>query len=136
MIAQIALGVMIGLAQATEPTGTLTLACQGTKQWSDDAKPEATSTGIILNFAAGTLEGFGSDVTFPMRITDVTETTISFTGDNWNDPKRTASFSMFGTIDRVTGAVEATLAGTMVGPAKKTWSAQYVLKCKPTQRMF
>jgi hypothetical protein len=126
-------GLSVATAQSAEPSGTLTLACQGTTQWSGEAKPETTSIGIILDFAAGTLEGFGSDVRFPIRITDVTETTIAFNGNNWNDPKKMHSLSISGTIDRVTGAVEATLAGAM---AKKTWSASYVLKCKPTQRMF
>ena len=135
MIARIALGVIITLAQAAEPTGTLTLACKGTTQWSDDAKPEPTSTGVIIDFTARTLEGFGRDVSFPIRITDVTETTIGFMGNNWNQPNRMVSFSISGTIDRVTGAVEATFAGAMAS-GKSTWSAHYVLQCKPTQRMF
>jgi hypothetical protein len=134
MIARIA--VLALAALAAEPTGTLTLACQGTTQWSDEAKPEPTSTGLIIDFTARTLEGFGRDVTFPIRITDVTETTIQFTGNNWSDPNKTASFNIFGTIDRVIGAVEATLTGTMMVGQRTSWSASYLLKCKPTQRMF
>ena len=123
----------ISTAQAAEPTGTLTLACEGTTKWSDDAKPEPTFTGIIIDFGARTIEGFARDVSFPILITDVTETTIRFMGNNWNDPKNFTSFSIDGTIDRVTGAVEATFVGVM---GKEKWSATYVLKCKPTQRMF
>jgi hypothetical protein len=35
LIAQIALGIIIGLAQAAEPTGTLTLACEGAEITTD-----------------------------------------------------------------------------------------------------
>ena len=68
-------------AQAAEPTGTLTLACKGTvtNTTMDDAKPEQFSQGIIVNFTARTVDGFGS----PVKITDVDEVTVSF----WGGPK-------------------------------------------------
>jgi hypothetical protein len=50
--------------------------------------------------------------------------------------KRAVSYSMNGTIDRVTGAVEA---GFMSFPKEGwglTWTTSYALKCRPTQRMF
>ena len=42
MIARTALGVIVALAQATELTGTLTLACQGTTTdtATEGSKPE------------------------------------------------------------------------------------------------
>jgi hypothetical protein len=121
-------------AQATEPTGTLTLACNGTAQ-TGDFKPEPTSVGIIINFAAQTIEGFHSDVNFQIVITDITETAITFAGSNL-DPKRTITEDIHGTIDRVTGTVEAIYAGSPVRGSGKGWTMIYSLKCKPTQRMF
>ena len=54
LIAQIALGVIIGLAQAAEPKGTLTLACQGTKSETTpriaDADQSSVSVDIIIDF--------------------------------------------------------------------------------------
>jgi hypothetical protein len=67
-------------------------------------------------------------------ITDVSETTIAFAGSS--DPTATVSYSMNGTIDRVTGAVEA---GFMSFPKEgygQTWTSSYALKCRPAQRMF
>jgi hypothetical protein len=132
LIAQLALMLLVSTAQAAEPT-TLTLACQGTAQWSDDAKPVPTSMGIIIDFAALTLEGFGSDVTFPIRITDITETALTFSGNNLNK-KGAASFSINGTIDRVTGAVEAILAGSV--PKKPPWFSNSTCRSRASNRAF
>lgn len=45
-------------ARAAEPA-TLTLACTGTAtSETEDAKPEPVSMGIIVNFTAGTVNGF------------------------------------------------------------------------------
>jgi hypothetical protein len=101
----------LSTAQAAEPTGTLTLACQGeTKEMEPQlgAKPEPISMGIILDFAARTVEGFGSDATFRIVIGNITETLIDFIGDNSADLTRLYEYRIFGTIDRVTGVVEAT----------------------------
>ena len=45
-------------AQAAEPTGTLTLACEGTTRLNYDDADEPSSMGIIVNFAARTVTGF------------------------------------------------------------------------------
>jgi hypothetical protein len=42
------------------------------------ANPEPTSMGIILDFAARTVEGFGSDARFRIVIENITETSIGF----------------------------------------------------------
>jgi hypothetical protein len=63
-------GLWMSSAQAAEPTGTLALACHGmTKEIAPQlgAKPEPISMGIIVDFAARTLEGFGSDATFRIQ---------------------------------------------------------------------
>jgi hypothetical protein len=47
------------------------------------------------------------------------------------------SYNMNGTIDRVTGTVEAGLTSSPEeGHGLKTWTTSYSLKCKPAQRMF
>ena len=112
------------VTQAAEPTGTLTLACQGTAIADaasfPDARPEPISMGIIVDFAARTVEGFSL---IRAKIIEVTETSVSFRGSD------DTHGSVIGGIDRVTGAVEA-----FTSLAKVTTS--YSLKCKPTQRMF
>ena len=56
----LALGLLA--AQAAEPTGTLTLACEGTTTDTvgPDAKPEPISMGVVVNFTTRTVQGFGS----------------------------------------------------------------------------
>jgi hypothetical protein len=117
----------LSIAQAAEPTGTLTLACQGTAKLGQKTDP--ISKGIIVNFADRTVHGFGypgaSDrFDYPVKITGMNEVIIAFHGLNHD-----ASESISGSIDRVTGDVEArndTPSAILV----------YTLKCKPTQRMF
>jgi hypothetical protein len=52
----------LSTAQAAEPTGTLTLACQGTATDKTDlreaAKPEPVSMGLIIDFTTKTGCGF------------------------------------------------------------------------------
>jgi len=44
--------------------------------------------------------------------------------------------SIFGSIDRVTGDVEATQLATDIKTGKTIASTNYALKCRPAQRMF
>jgi hypothetical protein len=127
--AAIAMILVAGLsttAQAVE-TGTLTLACKGTiGKAYQNVDPEPLSMGLVVNFTAGTVQGFPHLQYVPIiKITGMNETTVEFGGSNdyW-------SFS--GTIDRVTGDVQA-LQNEM--PDVRV-SFKYLLKCKPTQRMF
>jgi hypothetical protein len=108
-------------AQATEPTGKLTLACRGTAiaESFPDAKPEPISMGIIVDFAAGTVDGFGL---ISAQIIGVDKTKVRFRGRDENE-------FVVGGIDRVTGDVGAT---TVLGKV----ATSYSLQCKPTQQMF
>jgi hypothetical protein len=113
-------------AQAADPT--LTLACQGTTTVGmEDAKPEPISMGIIVNFTDRTVQGgFGYPPVFydfPVKITSMNEATVVFHGSN-----QTGQWSITGSIDRVTGDVEAKTEGPT--------SIHYALKCRPAQRMF
>ena len=138
----IALAAMVAgpTAQAAEPRGTLMFACEGTKietqPYGGDAEQRETiSMGIIIDFAAGTVTGFRSEelLVRPV-ITDVSETTISFTGSS--DPTATVSYSMNGNIDRMTGALEAGFISSPKEGYGLKWTRSYRLKCKPAQRMF
>ena len=82
----------ISTARAAEPTGTLTLACQGTVTGTGtEEKPELISMGVIVNFTTGMVQGF--DVL--ARVTTVDDVVITFNRSN--------SPLIDGTIDRVTG---------------------------------
>ena len=128
----------LSTAQAAEPTGTLTLACQGTATDKTDlreaAKPEPVSMGLIIDFTTKTVAGF--DRVLPsfsagrVKITVVDSTRIGFSGTAGNGA------AIFGTVDRITGDVEAATEHWNYETNKLQWAKGYSLKCKPTQRMF
>jgi hypothetical protein len=134
-----ALLLATGAAQATE---TLTLACKGTVGPIDHNKPrEPISMGVVVNFTDWTVHGFdaggmwfGGSKDQPAKVTNSTETEIYFEGKG-----RSFGFDRIvsGTIDRVTGDIEASSHleenGRHVPFDEGT---MYELKCKPTQRMF
>jgi hypothetical protein len=101
----------------------LALACEGTvdDKINLDAKSKPISMGIIVNFAARTVTGF-TGANFPVAITRIDDGRILFRGLNLNS----ASFAaVYGSIDRVTGAVEATTDGL---PTLNSLT-RYSLKC-------
>ena len=133
LIAQ-ALGVIIALSHAAEPTGTLTLACEGTttNTLGPDGKPEPISMGVIVNFTTQTVQGFGSGLLdYPVEITAANEVIIAFSGAN--KPSNVGQHNISGAIDLVTGELEAT---SSFWSTTGSVSTSYSLKCKPTQRMF
>jgi hypothetical protein len=136
-IARIAVPMLLVLAataQAAEPTGTLTLACQGTATDKTDlreaAKPEPVSMGLIIDFTTKTVAGF--DRVLPsfsagrVKITVVDSTSIGFSGTAVNGA------AIFGTVDRITGDVEAATEHWNYETNKLQWATGYSLKCKPT----
>ena len=102
---------------------TLALTCEGTvaDKINRDAKPEPISMGIIVNFTSRTVTGFRG-ATFPVAITTIDDVHISFRGLN-SSPALFAA--VYGSIDRVTGAVEATMDGL---PTLRSLT-RYSLKC-------
>ena len=101
----------------------LALACKGTvdDKINLDAKPKPISIGIIVNLTARTVTGF-TGANFPVAITSIDDGRILFRGLN----STPASFAaVYGSIDRVTGAVEATTDGL---PTLNSLS-RYSLKC-------
>jgi hypothetical protein len=127
--------MLVSTAQAADTT--LTLACEGTKTETFYGRSERrnVSLSIIINFAARTVTGFREEERLvELTIDDISETTISFAGSN---SAAMVSYNMNGTIDRVTGTVEAGLTSfPEEGHGLKTWTTSYALKCKPAQRMF
>ena len=128
------LGIIIAVAQAAEPRGTLTLACKGTKSETTpriaEANQSSISLDIIIDFGARTIIGFPLPSVCELdqpAIREITETTIFFTGCSPID--LTVSYSFHGTFDRGTGAMEA----GFIGIGDVTWTRSFSLKCKPTR---
>lgn len=128
----LALG-FIATAQA-QPT-TLTLACQG-KTNSVTNPDEPISMGIIVNFTNRTVQGFGFPglIDIPVKITAANEVTVAFEGHQQVFP--TSIESIQGSIDRVTGDMEATSRSSDPKTSEILFQMTYTLKCRPTQRMF
>jgi hypothetical protein len=66
----------------------------------------------------------------PVNITGINEVTVTFGGSRrsgWGDN------NLSGTIDRVTGDVEA---NSTLTDGKHSATITYSLKCRPTQRLF
>ena len=124
-------GLSMSAAQSAEPTGTLTLACEGTAiNLVPDAKPISVSMGIIVDFADRTVKGFTTTPTDEVKVDSVNEMTIAFSGSGLG------KWTINGKIDRVTGALEATTRISDPVTHRIAGGANYSLKCKPAQRMF
>jgi hypothetical protein len=130
MKAVMMLALGFSIAQAAEPTGTLTLACQGTTI-IEGKQTEPVSMSISINFADRSVHGFGGGAI--VKITNMDELTIDFDGTDPKAPNQVTSWDVHGNMDRVTGYVWATIS--LRGPAA-TSSMRHSLKCKPTQRIF
>jgi hypothetical protein len=132
------LALALSTSHAAEPTGTLTLACQGMAtdktDLSEEAKPKPVSMGLIIDFTTKTVAGFErvfpSSSTARVEITVVDKTTIGFSGTDG------MGGAVFGTIDRIVSDVEAVAEHWNRETNKLQWATGYSLKCKPTQRVF
>jgi hypothetical protein len=126
------------VATAQGQPATLTLACKGTTSGPlmPDEKPQSISMGIIVNFSARTVQGFGYPglIHYPVAITAANDVTIAFNGHEQFGS--TSLHTISGSIDRVTGDVEAT--SSLIDPKTNKFISQtaYALQCRPTQRMF
>jgi hypothetical protein len=131
----IALTAMVASPTAHAADTTLTLACQGTTNFNN-AKLEPISMGIIVDFTNRTVQGFGfpDSHDFPVKITGMNEVTVAFHGSNEaGKGPISPDMSITGSIDRVTGDVEARSA---TSSDTSLTILRYALKCRPTQRMF
>src|SRR5262249_43439061 len=101
--------VQCGLAMTAlaQQPATLTLACKGTATWgATPDKKEPISMGLIVNFTSRTVQGFGYPglIDYTVKITAANDVTVAFEGDQ---KLSSSTSSIGGTIDRVTGDVEA-----------------------------
>jgi len=108
------------------------LSCQGTVKEDIKPQPVSMSMGIIVDFSDRTVKGFGVSGLDTVAITSVTETDVGFSTPIESNPSWTAT----GSIDRMTGALEATTRMWDVSTHSILVVSRYSLKCKPTQRMF
>jgi hypothetical protein len=121
-------------AQA-QPT-TLTLACKGTTteyRLQGATLEQPVSMGIIVNLADRTVQGFGFPFDAePLKIGYVNDVEVRFGGQQETSVRSTIN----GSINRVTGEVNA----TWLFVDKKTGNLEphmtYTLQCRLTQRMF
>jgi hypothetical protein len=89
--------------------------------------------GIIVNFTKRTVQGFGYPglLDFPVNITAWNDVTVAFAGSD-----KFSRSSIMGSIDRVTGDVEAAYSSTAAKTGEIVMSTSYSPKCRPAQRMF
>jgi hypothetical protein len=135
--------ILAGFTVAQAEPNTLTLACTGTiteeDAQSQNKQTKPISMGIIVNFATGAVQGFDffepkSLMDYPVKITGATDVKVEFQGSK--DLFGSQTLSTRGTIDRVTGDVEATSMSLNAKTNKIIGQVDWALKCKPTQRMF
>jgi hypothetical protein len=90
--------------------------------------------GIIFDFTTQSVKGFGYPGLgdFPVTITGTDDVKIVFEGHQQPSP---ITRRIIGSIDRVTGYLEAT-STTTDNIEGKTAETTYELQCKPAQRMF
>lgn len=116
---------------------TLTLACKGTATEYlanlTTEEPQPISMGIIVNLADHTVQGFPWPFDLhPLEIGYVNDTTVRFGGKEEGEVLSNIS----GSINRVTGDVEATWSFIDQKAGKIEPHITYSLQCRPAQRMF
>jgi hypothetical protein len=114
-------GLWVTTADVAEEV--VTLACEGTKdagyRTRADSTTEPISTDLIINFTTKTVMGF---IDLPVAIRAIDKVSITF-----GDSSRTGAFTISGSIDRVSGDVEAF---SSVGSG----ITHFLLHCEPKQR--
>jgi hypothetical protein len=90
--------------------------------------------GIVVNFIDQTVQGFYLPelLEIPVKITAANKV-VAFGGQRKSPSTLT---SIRGSVDRVTGDLEATLAVSEPKTSKIYSTTIYALKCRPTQSLF
>jgi hypothetical protein len=125
--------LLVASAADAQQPATLTFACKGTTTWGGQESPYKMS--VILNFTDRTVQGFGTPglLDYPVRITGANDVMIVFGG---SQEMAGSVASTQGSIDRVTGDLEAATTLTDQKTSKTYSTTTYSLQCKPAQRMF
>jgi len=122
-------------AQAQQPA-TLTLACKGTTTehlTTGDQDAQPISMGIIVNLADRTVQGFGYPFDLrPLEIGYVNDVEVRFGGKE----ETSVRSIIIGSINRVTGDVDATWSFIDQKTGNLEPHLTYTLQCKPAQRML
>ena len=130
--------LVVGFSTAQAEPGTLTLACTGTTTFPmGPPSHQPVSMGIIVNFTARYVQGLdfgypGLD-DFPVKITAMNDVTVEFSGSQRRSPSR---WTIDGSIDRVTGDLNATSTMRNIMSNEIVAEQTYALKCRPAQRLF
>jgi hypothetical protein len=121
-------------ARAADTKGLITLSCEGTvRSGPGPGDVERVNERVIfVNLAEHTVTGFVTSTGSALiaNIVHVDDTSVDFIGDS-------TSSSVFGTIDRVTGATTVhttTWARDKILGGKITRGLSYYLVCKATNR--
>jgi hypothetical protein len=135
LLAFVAIALAALAAQAAAEPETLTLACEGTvtdpANWPRPKPVLTISMGIIVNLKARTVTGFISD--YRPGVSDYRPVATIDRFDDMHITFRDPAGTMQGSIDRVTGAVEAS---TTIVEAGAWENRRYSLKCTATERKF
>jgi hypothetical protein len=124
----IALTAMVtcGLVTA-QAANRLTLACKGVETTTGGiSSSEQVSMGVIVDFQKKVILGLGL-YDLPIPITGIDETTVFFAVEGKD---------ISGTLDRVTGALDAKSITTNLSTQEPMLWVTLTLRCKPAQRMF
>jgi hypothetical protein len=119
-------GLCTSSVLADEPTGTLTLACTGTKTSQGGAagtSSEQINRSIMVDFEKKSVMGLSDS---RVAISNVDETTITLSGAD-------TGWVMNGGIDRVTGSLYAVFNQVDPNTRQTILSISYDLQCQPAQ---
>lgn len=126
-----------GVAHAAD-AAIVNLSCDGTFGIVGDqtgTREPVTKMGLVVNLAEHTVLFDG----VLAHIDKIDAATISFNGEGDVSLPGTGTLgkvSVFGEIDRVTGAVSATTANTSAMDNKVVGTENYDLVCRVTKRLF
>ena len=119
--------VALALIYLPAKAAVLTLSCDGTmKAEKEQAKPQAISKmGLTVNFDAGIVTGLTA---ITARIDEDNGNSVSFKGSTTHPTG--AKWSVHGTIDRITGRLDATVTWFNSKTNELVMTMNYELICK------
>jgi hypothetical protein len=89
--------------------------------------------GVVVDFNTRTVQGLGVD--YPVKIQIADDALLDFLGDDGRVPPLAHSITT-GSIDRVTGDLEAGTSVFLRGGSNEEFTTSFTLKCKSAQRLF
>ena len=112
----------------------LPFSCNGKMNTGGDHSEPIQNLGIVVDLNASAVSGFGGIVA---RVNRVDAASVSFEGrGQMSSLGLPLQVSVWGEIDRVTGAVTATQSSWLAAKPDNVQMYNYDLICKPAQRLF